>query len=54
MERVNPQVTGNSVEETEIYDDTEEEHCCSNTSKLTLNEIYLEFHPLRVLEREKE
>ena len=27
-----------SAKETEIYDDTEEEHCCSHTSKLTLNE----------------
>ena len=31
-------MTEHKAEETEIYDDTEEEYHCSNTSKLTLNE----------------
>ena len=32
------EVTEHSAEETDIYDDTEEENHCSNTSKLALNE----------------
>ena len=50
------EVTENSVEETEIYDDFEVEYHFSNTSKLTLNEKlpYWELHSLRVLEKKTE
>ena len=42
-------MTEHSAAETEIYDDTEEEHCCSNTSKLILNESasLLGFSPIK-------
>ena len=42
-------MTEHSVEKTEIYDITEEEYHCSNTSKLTLNESasLLEISPIK-------